>query len=112
MKCLCGFIIDKRQGQQGSAYKSIRKIGNGLVTLKNRYQCADLSGREYSILFAIMATQQNSYSISHLLGIVTTQSLDSDGVVTAVIVGFFIFVSTCILERVFSHLEGMCSDCK
>ena len=25
---------------------------------------------------------------------------------------FFIFVSTCILERVFSHLEGMCSDCK
>ena len=28
------------------------------------------------------------------------------------IVGFFIFVSTCILERVFSHLEGMCSDCK
>ena len=30
---------------------------------------------------------------------------------TTVIVGFFIFVSTCILERVFSHLEGMCSDC-
>ena len=29
-----------------------------------------------------------------------------------IIVGFFIFVSTCILERVFSHLEGMCSDCK
>ena len=28
------------------------------------------------------------------------------------IVGFFIFVSTCILERVFSHLEGMCSNCK
>ena len=28
------------------------------------------------------------------------------------IVGFFIFVSTYILERVFSHLEGMCSDCK
>ena len=27
-------------------------------------------------------------------------------------VGFFISVSTCILERVFSHLEGMCSDCK
>ena len=32
--------------------------------------------------------------------------------VIPVIVGFFIFVSTCILERVFSHLEGMCSDCK
>ena len=29
-----------------------------------------------------------------------------------IIVGFFIFVSTCILEWVFSHLEGMCSDCK
>ena len=26
------------------------------------------------------------------------------------IVGFFIFVSTCILEWVFFHLEGMCSD--
>ena len=33
-------------------------------------------------------------------------------VMLAVIVGFFIFVSTCILERVFSLLEGMCSDCK
>ena len=29
-----------------------------------------------------------------------------------IIVGFFIFVSTCILERVISHLEGMCSDHK
>ena len=28
------------------------------------------------------------------------------------IVGFFIFVSTCILERVFFHFEGMCSDHK
>ena len=27
-------------------------------------------------------TQQNSYSISHLLGTVTTQWLDSDGIVT------------------------------
>ena len=25
---------------------------------------------------------------------------------------FFSSVSTCISERVFSHLEGMCSDCK
>ena len=29
-----------------------------------------------------------------------------------IIVGFFISVSTCILERVFFHLEGMCSDHK
>ena len=29
-------------------------------------------------------TEQNSYSISHLLGTVTTPSLDSDGVVTVV----------------------------
>ena len=29
-----------------------------------------------------------------------------------VIVGFVISASACILERVFSHLEGMCSDCK
>ena len=29
-----------------------------------------------------MLTQQNSYSISHLLGTVTTQCLDSDSVVT------------------------------
>ena len=29
-------------------------------------------------------TQQNSYSISHLLGTVTTQWLDSDGVVSVV----------------------------
>ena len=28
------------------------------------------------------------------------------------IVRFFNSVSTCITERVFSHLEGMCSDCK
>ena len=35
----------------------------------------------------------------------------SDSIVP-IIVGFFIFVSTCILERVFPHLEGMCSDCK
>ena len=28
------------------------------------------------------------------------------------IVGFFISVSTCILEQVFCHLEGMCSDCR
>ena len=26
--------------------------------------------------------------------------------------GIFIFISTCISERVFSDLEGMCSDCK
>ena len=35
-----------------------------------------------------------------------------NGVLLEIIVGFFIFISTCILERVFSHLEGMCSDCK
>ena len=29
-----------------------------------------------------------------------------------VIVGFFIFVMSCILEWVFFHLEGMCSDHK
>ena len=28
------------------------------------------------------------------------------------IVRFFNSVSTCISERVFSHLEGVCSDCK
>ena len=31
---------------------------------------------------------------------------------TLVIVGFFNSVITCISERVLSHLEGMCSDCK
>ena len=30
----------------------------------------------------ILITQENSYSASHLLGTVTTQWLDSDGVVT------------------------------
>ena len=29
-----------------------------------------------------------------------------------IIVRFFNSVSTCISERVFSHLEGTCSDCK
>ena len=29
-----------------------------------------------------------------------------------IIVGLFISVSTCILEQVFFHLEGMCSDHK
>ena len=33
----------------------------------------------------LIITQQNSYSISHLLGIVTTQWLHSDGVVTVLL---------------------------
>ena len=38
----------------------------------------------YKPNFALNVTQQNSYSISHLLGTVTTQWLDSNGVVTVV----------------------------
>ena len=36
------------------------------------------------VLVLICVTQQNSFSISHLLGTVTTHWLDSDGVVTVV----------------------------
>ena len=35
-----------------------------------------------------------------------------NNLIHVIIVGFFISVSTCISEWVFSHLEGMCSDCK
>ena len=38
----------------------------------------------FSICRSVELTQQNSYSISYLLGPVTTQWLDSDGVVTTV----------------------------
>ena len=34
------------------------------------------------------------------------------GEVVKIIVSLFNSVSSCILERVFCHLEGMCSDCK
>ena len=51
------------------------------------------------------------YRNSH--GILTTNAwLYRFKIINSPIVGFFIFVSTCILERVFFHLKGMCSDHK
>ena len=63
------------------------------------------------------ATRLWKISSNYLLDIVNyIRKLQSSVVLPArtvvSIVGLFIFVSTCISERVFSHLEGMYSDCK
>ena len=50
------------------------------------------------------------YGPEPLLPNIDNENASNSNVLT--VVGFFIFVSTCILERVFFHLEGMCSDYK
>ena len=41
-----------------------------------------------------------------------SELIKDEKLITLSIVRFFNSVSTCISERVFSHLEGICSDCK
>ena len=57
-------------------------------------------------------TDQDAYKSGNTIGISNLHCALHTHMLTNAIVGFFISVSTCILEPVFFHLEGMCSDHK
>ena len=60
---------------------------DGKIGRKGRFPLfnfLDTTRNQYTQCVEVLLTQQNSYSTSHLQGTVTTQWLDSDGVITVV----------------------------
>ena len=114
--------IQKPSESNISKYKNYRNKLNTLLTLaKQNYFSSQLDREKHNmkntwkILNSILRSSKKLISDKFVANgnIINEPKQIADGFNKYfAIVGFFIFVSTCILEWVFSHLEGMCSNCK